>query len=80
MGTVVFESRGGDCRISKRGEIRLADHGVPPEHAGKVIGNRWTMIYYLPSDWLHSRIPPEARDYLRTETEAKDAGYHRGYW
>lgn len=48
---------------------------VQGSRAGRIIGNRSTKVYHLPSSIFYDKIPEEFRVYFNTEEDARKAGF-----
>lgn len=81
-GTILLVSDGEKYTIKPAGEQPVqpqgyADFPVPPEHAGKIIGNVKSKVYHLPGGKYYLKTAPANRRYFATGTEAEAAGFHR---
>ncbi len=48
---------------------------VQGSRAGRIIGNRSTKVYHLPTSIFYDKIPEEFRVYFNTEEDARKAGF-----
>jgi len=79
MGTVVLSWAGQGMAREFPGKAHYPVYETPPDKAGQIVADRVTLIYYSPGAWSVRRIPPEEREYFRTEAEAKAAGYGKSW-
>lgn len=80
QGTIVFISNGNKHRVEFPGKASYPDYDIPPQHEGKIIGNRESMIYHLPGGRYCRKILPEDREYFESEDDAQAAGYRKSWY
>lgn len=80
QGTILFLSNGAEYRVEFPGKAVYPDYEIPPEHEGKIIANKETLIFHLPEGRSYRKVPPEDRDYFETEADALAAGYYKSWY
>lgn len=78
-GTIVLACDGKGIAREFPGKAVYPEYDTPPEKAGQVVADRVTLIYYSPGARAARRIPPEEREYFRTDADAKAAGYGKSW-
>jgi beta-lactamase superfamily II metal-dependent hydrolase len=78
-GTIVLSCDGRSIAREFPGRAFNPEYETPPEKAGLIIADRVMLIYHLPGDKNSRYIPPEEREYFRTEAEAESAGYVKSW-
>lgn len=80
QGTVLFTSNGREYRVEFPGKAVYPEYEIPEEHAGRIVANRETLLYYEPRSPYALQIPPPDRAFFDTAVAAEIAGFTRSRW
>lgn len=79
LGTIVLVCDAKGMRREFPGKAVYPEYDTPAEQAGKIVGDRVTLIYYQPGARAIRRIPPEEREYFPTSAAAEAAGFFKSW-
>lgn len=80
QGTILLVSNGNEYRVEFPGKAVYPDYEIPPEHEGKIIANKETLIFHPPGSRYYRKVPPEDREYFETEEDALGSGYYKSWY